>query len=137
MKAMMTPPPAKYPRRRRRRLQARTTQAPPTPPVALAVVAVQNATFSGTDGECELVFNTTAEYPLSLEAADPLKWTARFADTRYVGASMELIAFNIVLMSFNDAAPQAGPDVIGYSNAPSDVSDGLGRELAAFANFPM
>ena len=32
---------------------------------------------------------------------------------------------------------EAGADVLNYANAPSDVSDSLGRFLAAFAGFPL
>jgi hypothetical protein len=31
----------------------------------------------------------------------------------------------------------AEADVLSYANAPSDVSDSLGRFLAAFAGFPL
>jgi hypothetical protein len=35
------------------------------------------------------------------------------------------------------AGPEAGADVLSYANAPSDISDSLGRSLAAFAGWPL
>ena len=38
-------------------------------------------------------------------------------------------------LQMTPAGAEAGADVLSYANAPSDVSDSLGRFLAAFAVF--
>ena len=45
--------------------------------------------------------------------------------------------YNSLLLSFGGAGADAGPDVISYGNAPSDVADASGRQLAAFGGFPL
>jgi hypothetical protein len=40
-------------------------------------------------------------------------------------------------LQMNPIGPEAGADELSYSNAPSDISDSLGRFLAAFAGFPL
>ena len=129
--------PAK-PRVRRKR-EAVAAPAAPTPPVGpLAVVSVQNVSFDGTSGACDVVMNTTAEFPLSdASGADPGKWSAQFEDIRYVGATVETVAFNVLRVTFGSPTPDGGDDVIAYSNAPSDISDAAGRQLAAFEDFPI
>jgi hypothetical protein len=96
------------------------------------------ASFDGFNGEVRLVFNTTAEAPLaSVDAADPTKWTCRFDGVSYGGSA--LVNFNDTTLSvlFGVIGPQAGADVINYANDPSDISDTLGRQLAAFAGFEL
>ena len=125
--------PAKQRVHRKRRTAA---TAPPVGP--LAVVAVQNVSFDGTSGACDVVMNTTAEYPLSdASGADPGKWAARFDDIRYVGSAVETVAYNVLRVTFGSGAPDGGDDVLGYTNAPSDISDSAGRQLGAFEDFPI
>jgi len=124
------------PRRRRKRKSVASSSTPPVGP--LEVVAVQNVSFDGTSGACDVVMNTTAEYPLSdASGADPGKWAARFDDIRYVGSAVETVAYNVLRVTFGSGAPDGGDDVLGYTNAPSDISDSAGRQLGAFEDFPI
>jgi hypothetical protein len=45
--------------------------------------------------------------------------------------------FNSLTLHLLGGPPEAGPDVINYSNAPSDVADAMGRQLGAFVAFPL
>lgn len=128
---MLIIPPPEY--RRRRGLPRRK---PPTGPLAL--VAVEVDFFDGADGEVRLFFNTTPDNPVgNVGAAAPGKWTARFGGVAYTGDTLSNGTFNTLVLHLLGGAPQAGPDVIGYSNAPSDIGDARGRQLAAFGDFPL
>lgn len=124
--------PAPEYRRRRDRPRRR-------PPVgALALVAVEVDFFDGADGEVRLFFNTSADNPLAdITAAAPVKWTARFGGVAYTGDTLSRVAFNRIDLHLLGGAADAGPDVINYSNAPSDIADAQGRQLAAFEAFPL
>jgi len=70
-------------------------------------------------------------------AADPAKWTARYQGEKYVGALVLNARLDALYMQMTPAGAEAGPDVLSYANAPSDISDSLGRQLAAFQGFPL
>ena len=88
--------------------------------------------------EIGLLFNTTEEEPLaSVAEADPTKWSARWQGNRYRGYSIVNADVDRLLVQMEPVQPEAGADVIGYDNNPSDVADSLGRQLAEFADFPL
>ena len=104
---------------------------------ALALVSVEVEQFDGADGFVRLVFNATAGDPLNdASAADPAKWTARYDGVTYEGFALANDTFNTLTLHLLGGPAEAGPDVLNYSNAPSDVSDAQGRQLAAFEGFP-
>jgi len=47
------------------------------------------------------------------------------------------VDFETAYLQLSPAGAEAGPDVLNYANAPSDISDSLGRQLAAFDGFPL
>ena len=47
------------------------------------------------------------------------------------------VAPDMFYLQMTPVGAEAGADVLRYANAPSDVSDSLGRFLAAFAGFPL
>ena len=47
------------------------------------------------------------------------------------------VAPDTLYVQMTPAGAEAGADVLNYANAPSDVSDSLGRFLAAFDGFPL
>jgi hypothetical protein len=119
--------------KRRRRRKRRASAAQPTP-AALAVVGVNDVSVIGPELEMNVVFNTTASEPLNdPSAADPTKWTARYQGQKYVGSLIGAVDFETLYLQMTPAGAEAGPDVLSYANAPSDVADSLGRQLAAFA----
>ena len=133
----MNPTPTIIPAKRRVR-RKRTPPATTAPPAALAVLGVEAVTFGEDDGQVTVVFNTTAGAPINgVGTADPVKWTARFDDKAFEGAALEKLAFNKVRVSFGVVGPDPGADVINYSNAPSDIADAIGRQLAAFSGLPL
>lgn len=82
---------------------------------------------------------TTAAQPLldPAGAADPLKWTARYNGSLFDGVSLALLSFDTIEVAMTVVGAEAGTDVCAYSNAPSDIGDSLGRQLAAFSAFPL
>ena len=133
-------PPANIfsPTRKRRRRTRRTAPAAAPAPVALAVVGVTGLSVLGPEIEMTVVFNTTAEDPLNdPSAADPTKWTARYQGQRYVGSLIAPVDFEALFLLLSPVGAEAGPDILNYANAPSDIADSLGRQLAAFAGFPL
>jgi hypothetical protein len=124
---------APAPRRRRRRNNADAVAAP-----ALAVVGVTAISVIGPELEMNVMFNTTPSDPIGdPSAADPTKWTARYQGERYVGSLIAGGDFDFLYLQLSPTGAEAGPDILNYANAPSDVSDSLGRELAAFSGFPL
>jgi hypothetical protein len=114
------------PKHRRRRRLPRETAALTTP--ALALTGIDAFSVIAPDIEMNLLFNVTgADLLADVSAADPAKWTARFAGTRYVGTFLVNVAPDILYLQMSPA----GAEALAYSNAPSDVSDSLGRFLAA------
>jgi hypothetical protein len=110
----------------------------PPPPVALAVVGAEVLPFVGPELEVNVTFNTSGSDPINDPfAADPNKWTARYLGQKYVGSLIAQVDFETLYLQLSPAGAEVGPDVISYSNAPSDVSDSLGRQLAAFEGFAL
>ena len=102
-------------------------------PAPLAVDSVQNVSYDGTQLHMEVVFNTTPEQPLGdISGADPAKWNARWDDTRWTGVSLTLVAYDRIALVLDVGGGEAGGHQLGYTNAPSDVSDTGGRMLPAF-----
>jgi hypothetical protein len=121
---------------RRRRRPAFT--APPPPPAALALIAVEGLAVIGPELEMNLQFDVTGTAVLNdVSAADPAKWTARYQGISYVGSILQNVAPDMLYLQMTPAGAQAGADVLDYANAPSDVADSLGRQLAAFSGFPL
>ena len=132
---MRTPPtfiPAKARVRRKRR--AVRLAAPP----ALTVAGVDGVSIFAGQLQMNVLFNTTSENPINdPSAADPAKWTARFGGTKYIGVLLAPVVEDSIFVLMDPAGAEAGADVLNYSNAPSDISDTLGRFLAAFSGLPL
>ena len=132
---MLVPVPPRYRRRRRARRANDATAAP-----ALAVVGVTGLSVIGPGGEIEMnvVFNTTFADPINdPAAADPTKWSARYQGQKYVGSLIAGVDGETIYLQMTPTGAEAGPDVLSYANAPSDIFDALGRQLAAFDEFPI
>ena len=135
---MLTPPRVKHPSRRRRRRRRNEAAATPPPPAGLALVAIEGLAIIGPELEMNLQFDVAGTDLLNdVSAADPAKWTARYQGQTFVGSILQNIAPDMLYLQMQPAGAQAGPDVLNYANAPSDVSDSLGRQLAAFVAFPL
>ncbi len=92
----------------------------------------------GSDIEMNLLFDVTGSDTLNdVSGADPAKWTARYQGQKYVGAILANAAPDALYLQMTPAGAEAGADVLSYANAPSDVSDSIGRQLAAFSGFPI
>ena len=131
---MLVPVTPKY-RRRRRRGKVEAARL-----AALTLVTVEALSVIGPDLEMNLVFNTGGAGTDVLDdviGADPTKWTARYQGQKYVGSILQNVAPDTLYLQMTPAGAEAGADVLAYSNAPSDVSDSLGRFLAAFSDFPL
>jgi hypothetical protein len=122
-----------YPRKPRPRRNRRRA-APPAPPVGLTVVSVTaEITGGGIEAAAFPVFNTTAENPLAdPSGAAPGKWSLRLDNKRWTCVVIELNDFNSLYLGFGPHVAEVGPDQLSYTNAPSDIADTLGRQLAAF-----
>src|SRR2546428_628258 len=100
----------------------------PNLPAALALVAVENLFVNPSEMSCTLVFNTTADAPLSdVSGSDPGKWNARAAGKRFFGDSIANNAFDRLDLHLSVDEADAGANEINYTNAPSDIGDSLGR----------
>ena len=135
---MLTFPLIYPPRPRRRGSRAKTPAAPPTP-AALTLLAVESLAVIGPEIEMNLVFDVgggAGDTLNDVSAADPAKWSARYQGQRYVGIVLSNILPDTLYLSMSATGAEAGADVLSYANAPSDISDSLGRFLAAFAGFP-
>ena len=85
-----------------------------------------------------VVFNTTPAQPLEdPAAADPTKWTARYSGGLFEASSLMLVQYDQINVGMTVVGAEAGANVLNYSNAPSDISDALGRMLAAFSGYPL
>jgi hypothetical protein len=115
-------PPAFRPRRRR---GARAE---------LLLVGFNGIEATAGDLSVHVLFNTTGERPLqSVAAADPSKWTARWANEHYLGNGVYPVAYNELMIVLSTTGTNTGPNEITYAAGPSDIADVLGRYLAAFA----
>jgi hypothetical protein len=116
----------------------RPSSPPPPPPPALALVGVDALAVIGPGLEMNLLFDVSGTDVLNdVSGADPGKWTARYQGEKYVGAILVNAAPDILYLQMTPAGAEAGADVLNYANAPSDISDTLGRFLGAFAGFPL
>ena len=84
-----------------------------------------------------LVFDTTAEEPLVADALDAAKWSGTWQGGGMSGLSADVVGVDRIAVTLQGAAGPGGASDVSYSNAPSDVSDTLGRMLAAFEEFPL
>ena len=85
-----------------------------------------------------LIFDVSGADVLNdVSAADPTKWTARYQGQKYVGTTLTNVLPDMLYLNMSATGAEAGADELGYANAPSDVSDSLGRFLAAFGGFPL
>ena len=120
----------------KRRVRRKRRQSPAAP-VALMLVAVEDVSVSAEDLDCTLVFNTTEDAPLaSVSGADPAKWVVRYGGNRYEGYELVNAAYDRLTLHTSLAGAEAGEDQVSYSADPSDIEDGLGRELGAIGAFP-
>ena len=132
--------PILFPRHRKPRPRREAPPPPPPAPAALTLLAVEDLAVIGPGGEIEmnLKFDATPAAPLnSVAGADPAKWSARYQGQRYVGILVGDVVFDTIYLQMTPTGAEAGADELSYSNAPSDVSDFLGRFLAALSGFPM
>lgn len=128
----MSLPPIIYPAKRRVHHKRRSVSAAPAPVGHLNVTDVE-AVFENDELFVRVWFDTTEENPLGdISAADALKWTARFDGVRYFGLYLVPDAFNKLTVYYGPDLSDEGADEISYTNAPSDISDSIGRALAAF-----
>ena len=111
---------------------------PDPPPAALTLVAVDALAVIGPEIEMNLVFDVGGSDTLDdVSGADPAKWTARYQGVAYVGSFLTNVVPDTLYLQMTPAGAAAGPDVLNYANAPSDVSDSAGRQLAAFEGFAL
>jgi hypothetical protein len=115
----------------------RAKNATPTP-TPLQVVGVENVNYDEPVLSFTLVFNTTAEEPLVADALDAAKWSAVYqGGGGFFCESASVGAFDRVDLMFSGTPGPGGASTVSYSNDPSDVSDSLGRQLAAFEGLPL
>ena len=127
-----------FARRKRRNRDFRPRHNPAPPPAALTLLGVEALADIGAEIEMNLLFDVAAGEVLNdVSAADPTKWTARYQGQTYVGSILINVAPDTLYLQMTPAGAEAGADVLSYANAPSDVSDSLGRFLAAFSDFPL
>jgi hypothetical protein len=120
-------------RAHRRRRGASTSPAPAT----LEVVGVENVFYDEPVLTFTVVFNTTADAPLVEGVLDPEKWSGVYQGGEMTGLTADYAGFDRILVSLQGAAGAGGASSVSYANDPSDVSDSLGRQLAAFDAFPL
>jgi hypothetical protein len=100
------------------------------------VIGVEGVSYDEPVLTFTLVFDTTAESPLVVNTLDPAKWSGVYLGGAMAGLSADVVAFDRIQVSIEGPAGGGGASSVSYSNAPSDVSDTLGRTLAAFEGFP-
>ena len=122
--------------RHRRKRRAVEPPGPTPPPAALAVVGIQDLSYGGDVLSFVVVFDTSAANPLvDVALASPAKWTARYEGGLFEAGSLTMVNFDRVEVGMSVVGSEAGANVLNYSNAPSDIADALGRQLAAFSGF--
>ena len=125
-------------KRRNRDFRRRRAVPVPPPPPALSVVAVDGIAVVGADLEMNVIFDVTPENPLAdVSGAEANKWSARYQGTRYAGGIVAGILFDTLFLQLTAVGPESGADELSYANAPSDIADTLGRQLAAFSGFAL
>jgi len=121
---------------RRKRGRRRVVVVPP--PAALSVLSAAVVEFDADIIRDNVVFDTTADAPLAgVGGAQPAKWTARYQGLGFEGILVALENFDTLQITLSLTEAQPGGDVLNYANAPSDIFDALGRQLAAFGGFPL
>ena len=122
-----------------RKGQPKAKAAKTAPPAGLMLVDTTGPSEVGSqDIEIGLLFDVTEEAPLaSVVGADPTKWWARWNQRRYRGYSIVNSDFNLLLVQLSPELDEDGEQIVAYDNNPSDVADVLGRNLSAFADFPI
>ena len=118
---------------RKRRGRSKAAKATPTPPpAALEIVGIEDLSVVDETLTVTIVFNTTEENPINdVGGADPEKFSARYLNLRYGGITMSKLAYNQLQINMIGPGGDDGGNEIRYTNAPSDISDALGRELPA------
>jgi hypothetical protein len=115
-------------------IRRRRPRAVVSAPTTLTVVsATAEQTGGGMEAAVYVVFDCTEENPLGdLSAAAVAKWSVRLSGQRFAGAQIDVVDFQQIYVGFGSPVAEAGVDELSYSNAPSDIADTLGRQLAAF-----
>ena len=106
-------------------------------PAALEVIGVEAVGYDEPVLSFTLVFNTTAEEPLVADPLDPAKWSGAWQGGGMAPLTAEVVAFDRIAITLQGTAGPAGTSSVSYAAGPSDVSDTLGRQLAAFEEFPL
>jgi hypothetical protein len=119
------------PRRKRAPVESTPT---PTP---LQVIGVENVVYDEPLLTFALVFNTTEDAPLVVETPDPSKWSAVYQGGGFFCESVAFGGFDRLDLQINGTPGPGGARNVSYSNDPSDISDTLGRQLAAFSDYPL
>jgi len=102
------------------------------------VVGVEGVGYDEPVLSVTLVFDTTAAEPLVAGTLDPAKWSAVWQGAGgFSGLAADVVAFDRIALQLQGPAGPGGASSVSYSNAPSDVSDTLGRMLAAFSDRPL
>lgn len=128
------PPKKPRPRAGKPRPAAAAPPPPPPPPPPLEVTGFEIDHFDGVTGRMRFILNTTVGEPLlDVTGASGGKWTARYEDVSYVGVSLENETYESFFVNFSATGADPGTWHISYANAPSDIADAIGRQLAAFS----
>jgi hypothetical protein len=119
------------PNHRRKR---RSVVSTPLPPTALMVVsATAEVTGGGIEAAAFVTFDCTEANPLAdVSGASNAKWSLRLDGQRWTAVIIETMDFQQIYIGFGPHVAEAGADELSYTNAPSDIADTLGRQLAAF-----
>jgi hypothetical protein len=110
--------------------------APPTP-AALQVIGVENVLYDEPVLLFTLVLNTTEDAPLVAGELDPFKWSGVYQGGGMASFTAEIAGFDRIAISLQGFAGTGGASSVSYAADPSDVSDTLGRQLAAFEGVPL
>ncbi len=130
---LLIPPPLYRPRRR-----IKSGAASSSPGTSLTVVAVRDVVLDGDSVRMTLVFDTTQAAPLlDVSAAEPAKWNVRYQGIHFMGYSLNRLNYRSIRLTTSEAEASPGANELNYSNAPSDIADTLGRQLAAFTGRPL
>src|SRR4051794_11120961 len=102
---MLLPAPPLYPRKRKPK--AKAVIAPPVP-AALQVIGVENVVYDEPLLTFTLVFNTTAENPLVVDAPDPAKWSAVYQGGGFFCESVAFAGFDRLDVQMNGTPGPGG-----------------------------
>jgi hypothetical protein len=132
---MLLKRPVKFRKPRARMKPSDVSLAPP--PAALSVIGVENVFYDEPLLTFTLVFNTTEDAPLVAGELDAGKWSAVYQGGGFFCESAAVGGFDRIDVTMNGTPGAGGASSVSYANDPSDVSDSLGRQLAAFEGFPL